>query len=76
MDKKDLNSKDLLLSFLYSPGIDSKINEPIVGRTKLTKMMYLFEKELYSQFFEESIQIKLPIFKPYLRIYLFLRQLV
>lgn len=65
MEKKDLSSKDLLLSFLYSPGIEAKINEPITGRTKLTKMMYLFEKQLYSQFFEESIQIKLPDFEPY-----------
>ena len=65
MKKNNLNSKDLLLSFLYSPGISSKPNEAIVGRTKLTKMMFLFEKEIYIQFFKDSLQIKLPDFSPY-----------
>ena len=46
MNKKDITSKDLLLCFLYSPGMDIITNEPIIGRTKLTKMMYLFEKEI------------------------------
>ena len=65
MKKKQLNSKDLLLSFLYSPGISEALNEPITGRTKLTKMMYLFEKQIYPQFFEDRIEIELPEFKPY-----------
>ena len=65
MKKKQLNSKDLLLSFLYSPGISETLNEPITGRTKLTKMMYLFEKQIYPQFFEDRIEIELPDFKPY-----------
>lgn len=65
MKKTDLNSKDLLLSFLYSPGIGQDPNEPITGRTKLTKMMFLFEKEIYPQFFKESLQINLPDFSPY-----------
>ena len=52
MNKKDMNSKDLLLSFLYSPGQTDEYNEPIVGRTKLTKMMYLFEKQIYNKFFK------------------------
>ena len=65
MKKKQLNSKDLLLSFLYSPGISETLNEPITGRTKLTKMMYLFEKQIYPKFFEDSIEIELPEFKPY-----------
>jgi len=65
MNKKQMNSKDLLLCFLYSPGQTNEINEPIVGRTKLTKMMFLFEKQIYSQFFKDEIEIDLPEFKPY-----------
>ncbi len=65
MNKKELSSKDLLLSFLYSPGVCNEYNEAIVGRTKLTKMMFLFEKQIYKQFFEDSISIKLPEFEPY-----------
>lgn len=65
MNKKDMNSKDLLLSFLYSPGQTDEYNEPIVGRTKLTKMMYLFEKQIYNKFFKDSIEIALPDFQPY-----------
>lgn len=65
MEKKKLNSKDLLLSFLYSPGIKDNSNEPIIGRTKLTKMMYLFEKEIFPVFFKDSISITLPQFEPY-----------
>lgn len=64
MDKKELSSKDFLLALIYSPGINKKCNEPIVGRTKLTKMVFLFDKEIYKQFFDD-ITIKLPEFKPY-----------
>lgn len=65
MDKKQINSKDLLLCFLYSPGLKDKVNEPIIGRTKLTKMMFLFEKEIYAQFFKDNLPIDLPEFIPY-----------
>jgi len=65
MKKKQMSSKDLLLCFLYSPGQEEGINEPIVGRTKLTKMMFLFEKEIYSHFFKDDVDITLPEFKPY-----------
>lgn len=65
MQKKEMNSKDLLLSFLYSPGISNNYNEPIIGRTKLTKMMYLFEKEIYGSFFKGNIEIVLPEFEAY-----------
>ena len=57
MKKKEMNSKDLLLSFLYSPGQKENVNEPIIGSTKLTKMMYLFEKEVYPCFFKDEIKI-------------------
>lgn len=45
-----INGKDLLLLFLYTPGITDEINEPIVGRTRLMKMAFLFEKELKKDF--------------------------
>ena len=65
MEKNQMSSKDLLLCFLYSPGLTEKVNEPILGRTKLTKMMFLFEKEIYNQFFIDAIDISLPDFRPY-----------
>ena len=65
MKKKEMNGKDLLLAFLYSPGVSPQNNEPIVGRTKLTKMMFLCEKQIYPRFFEDTIQIELPVFEPY-----------
>ena len=65
MKKKEMNGKDLLLAFLYSPGVATATNEPIVGRTKLTKMMFLFEKQIYPRFFEDTLQIELPVFEPY-----------
>lgn len=65
MKKKEMSGKDLLLAFLYSPGIATATNEPIVGRTKLTKMMFLFEKQIYPRFFEDTLQIELPVFEPY-----------
>ena len=65
MNKKEMNGKDLLLAFLYSPGVAAATNEPIVGRTKLTKMMFIFEKQIYSRFFEDTLQIELPVFEPY-----------
>ncbi len=65
MNKKEMSSKDLLLSFLYSPGVSEEYNEAITGRTKLTKMMFLFEKQIYKQFFKDSIDIDLPDFEPY-----------
>ncbi len=63
--KKTMNGKDVLLSFLYSPGITDRYNEPIVGRTKLVKMMFLFEEQIYPKFFDNEIVIELPNFEPY-----------
>lgn len=65
MEKKELNGKDLLMSFLYSPGIGNEYNEPIIGRTKLMKMMFLFEKEIYPKFFKEKLEINFPNFEAY-----------
>lgn len=40
------NRKDLLLLLLYSPGVTDRVNEPILGRTRVMKMVFLFQKEL------------------------------
>jgi hypothetical protein len=40
------NRKDLLLLLLYSPGVTDEVNEPVAGRTRLMKMVFLFQKEL------------------------------
>ncbi|HBN8509319.1 hypothetical protein J0M44_27615 [Pseudomonas aeruginosa] len=44
------NRKDILLLLLYSPGQSKQKNEPITGRTRLTKMIFLFQKEWFSLF--------------------------
>ncbi len=50
MSKGNLKGKDLLLVLLYVNGKTDKINEPIIGKTRLTKMVFLFEKELLKKF--------------------------
>ncbi len=44
------NRKDVLLLLLYSPGKTDKHNEPIDGRTRLTKMLFLFKEEALKYF--------------------------
>lgn len=44
--------KDLLLAFLYAEGKGRQCNEVICGRTRLEKMMFIFEKELSKDFFK------------------------
>jgi len=48
------NRRDILLLLLYSPGVSSQVNEPIAGRTRLVKMLFLFKKELLGQFATSS----------------------
>lgn len=48
--KKIDNRKDILLLLLYSPGRSESFNEPITGRTRLVKMIYLFKEEALAQF--------------------------
>jgi hypothetical protein len=50
VERKKLKGKDILLMLLYLPGVTNKKNEPITGRTRITKMMFLFEKEIYKNF--------------------------
>lgn len=44
------NRRDILLLLLYSPGKTSQVNEAIVGRTRIVKMLFLFAKEALSHF--------------------------
>lgn len=44
------NRKDVLLLLLYSPGKSNEYNEPIVGRTRLVKMLFLFKNEALQHF--------------------------
>lgn len=44
------NRRDILLLLLYSPGIRDEPNEPIVGRTRLVKMLFLFREEVLPEF--------------------------
>lgn len=44
------NRRDILLLLLYSPGKDDEPNRPIVGRTRLVKMLYLFKEEALNHF--------------------------
>jgi hypothetical protein len=64
MSNLELSGKDIILMLLYCPGIDKENNEPIVGRTKLTKMMFLFEKEVCGDLLK-GIKVTLPVFEPY-----------
>lgn len=50
MKKKELTGKDVLLMLLYSPGITKQVNEPVIGKTRITKMIFIFEKELLKIF--------------------------
>ena len=44
------NRKDILLLLLYSPGVGDTPNEPVLGRTRLMKMLFLFKRELLPHF--------------------------
>ena len=42
--------RDILLLLLYAPGKIGAINEPISGRTRLVKMLFLFKQEILPEF--------------------------
>jgi hypothetical protein len=44
------NRRDILLLLLYAPGKSGAINEPIIGRTRLVKMLFLFKQEAMKHF--------------------------
>ena len=54
VEKKIDNRRDILLLMLYTPGSINKINVPIVGRTRLVKMLFLFKEEVLDQFIKDT----------------------
>jgi len=64
MEKLKLNGKHILLLLLYSPGKGEEINEPITGRTRIIKMMFLFKEQIKKDFFKDS-NIELVSFPEY-----------
>ncbi len=65
--KTSLTGKDLLLLLLYVPGYHGAPYEPVLGRTRLTKMVFLFEKEVWPEFkFDRIVPDNvLPVFFPH-----------
>ncbi|HEX5883316.1 MAG TPA: hypothetical protein VFY67_02110 [Pyrinomonadaceae bacterium] len=51
---KVTNRKDILLLLLYTPGKTARFNEPIIGRTRLMKMLFLFREEALTHFRQGS----------------------
>lgn len=63
-----LESGDILLLLLYSKGVKDSINEPIIGRTRLTKTIFIFNKEFYKDFSKDNQLLpfdELPEFFPW-----------
>lgn len=60
-------SKDLLLLLLYAKGTKGDVAEPIVGRTRLMKMVFLFDQELRRDFVRGKAiaDSAIPTFEPY-----------
>lgn len=52
--KKVNNRKDILLLILFSPGLSDSINEPVRGRTRIVKMLFLFQEEALTHFRRET----------------------
>lgn len=67
MPHTKLTGKKLLLLLLYSPFQGNDFNEPISGRTRLMKMVFLFKKEIWSDFNKNNTNIinNLPEFFPW-----------
>jgi uncharacterized protein len=64
---KKLNGADYLLLLFYLPGKTGQVNEPISGRTRITKMMFIFKKEIFPKLNLGTLTSEedLPQFKPY-----------
>jgi len=67
MPRKAATTKDLLLLLLYAKGTRGIVAEPIVGRTRLMKMIFLFNKELHGDFRMATAveDAAIPSFEPY-----------
>lgn len=56
MSKIKLTSVDIIMLLLYSPGYTKEFREAIEGRTKLTKLLFIFEKEILKKFTEDTLE--------------------
>lgn len=56
MGKLSLHSKDILLLLLYAP-TDKQQTQNIIGRTRLIKLMFLFQKEIFAKFKTDDITL-------------------
>lgn len=65
--RKITNSKDLIMLLLYAPTVDSGKCEPIVGQTRLMKMIFLFQEELAKKFALDQVidDSAFPNFEPF-----------
>ena len=63
--RKSLNGKEVLALLLYLPGKTGKLCEPIMGRTRLVKTMFLFTKEMQPQLTKKGWELTLPDFTAY-----------
>lgn len=54
MSRLKLSGKHILLLLLYSPGKTDKLCEPVNGRTRIIKMMFLFKEQIEKNFFKDS----------------------
>lgn len=61
------NVKDLIMLLLATKGVNGEENAPIIGRTRLMKMIFLFDKELKNAFRAGNIvdDTVLPKFEAY-----------
>ncbi|MGB9847248.1 MAG: hypothetical protein ACPLRH_07065, partial [Desulfotomaculales bacterium] len=63
---KPITGKDLILLLLYVPGKTGEYAERIEGATRLQKMVYLYEKEVYPRVgWNRLAEEDLPGFIPY-----------
>jgi len=62
---KRLSGKEALILMLYLPGHSKHPGEPITGRTRLIKMMFLFSKEIQPQLRKQGLDFALPEFAAY-----------
>lgn len=60
VEKREIFGMDLLLLLLYAPGKSNKMNEPVIGMTRLQKELFLIQKLLQ----DKGIKYKYP-FMPF-----------
>lgn len=58
------NRKDYLLLLLYAEGITQNFNEPIIGRTRLVKLLFVFKQEMLQKF-KKNIDSNIPFYDFY-----------